>query len=152
MTNSSRAYRTSSAEGATHIGLLLSVYDALAEDMRFAGEAIDGSDVAARCQYSQHALLLLGHLESWVPLLEDDAVLQESLTCFYMYLRGELLRLQAVTRGDGFAELAMHVCETRAVWQKKQSQARPHVQALAPEILPPEVTAEGSDSRLSWSA
>jgi len=151
MTNSSRAYRTSAAEGATHIGLLLSVYDALAEDMRFAGEAAANGDIAARCRHSQHALLLLGHLESWVSLL-DDAVLQESLTRFYMYLRSEILRLQAAARGEGFGELAMRVCETRAVWQRKQSQPPSPVQAPSLEILPPEKAEEGSDSRLCWSA
>jgi flagellin-specific chaperone FliS len=152
MTNSLRAYRTSAAEGATHIGLLLSVYDALAEDMRFAGEAAANGDIAARCRHSQHALLLLGHLESWVPLLDDDAVLQESLTRFYMYLRSEMLRLQAAERGEGFDELAMRVCETRAVWQKKQSQPPSLVQMPLHEIMPPEKEEEGSDSRLCWSA
>jgi flagellin-specific chaperone FliS len=152
MTNSLRAYRTSAAEGATHIGLLLLVYDALAEDMRFAGEAAANGDIAARCRHSQHALLLLGHLESWVPLLDDDAVLQESLTRFYMYLRSEILRLQAAVGGEGFGELAMRVCETRAVWQRKQSQPPSPVQVPLHEILPSEIAEEESDSRLCWSA
>jgi flagellin-specific chaperone FliS len=152
MTNNLHAYRTSSAEGATYIGLLLSVYDALAEDLRFAGDAAANGDISCRCRYSQHALLLLGHLESWVPLLEDDAVLQESLTLFYTYLRSQILGLQVAGEEEGFAELAMKICETRAVWQKKQSQAPSAVQVLASEFSPPEIPEDGDNSRFCWSA
>jgi flagellin-specific chaperone FliS len=151
MKNSARSYRTSAAEGATHIGVLLSTYDTLAEDMCLAGQAVANSDIATRCRYSNHATLLLGHLESWVPLL-DDVVLQESLTRFYAYLRAELLRLQASPNESAFSDLAMRVCETRAVWQKKQSQRPAPIQPAEAEIPPPKVTETAAESRFSWSA
>lgn len=120
MTGSIRAYRTSATEGATHIDILLACYDALAEDIRFAGKSADTGNVAARCRYSEHALLLIGHLESWVSLL-DDAELSESLASFYSYLRVEILQLQTNADLNRFVDLALKVCETRAAWQKKQS-------------------------------
>jgi flagellin-specific chaperone FliS len=151
MTNSLRAYRISAAEGASHIGLLLSVYDALAEDIQSAGNAAAKCDIPMRCRYTQHALLLLGHLESWVPLL-DDAVLRDSLTCFYMYLRSELLRLQSSLQQEGFADLAMRVCETRAAWQTKQTKSSHSVDVPSSETRNPEPAAEESESHLCWSA
>lgn len=149
MTNILRAYRTSSAEGATHIGLLLSVYDALAEDIALSGEAEQNADLPARCRHSQHALLLLGHLESWVPSLED-ATLEQSLLCFYKYIRAELLRLQTVRSREGFVELAMRVCEARAAWQSKQAQARSAIGDA--EVDCTEYPDGGGDSRACWSA
>src|ERR1700744_2541222 len=120
MTRSVRAYRSSATEGATHVNILLACYDAVAEDIRLAGKFAVKGDIVSRCRHSDHALLLIGHLESWVSLL-DDPELAESLTSFYQYLRVEILRLQAGRELEKFAALALVVCETRAVWQNKQS-------------------------------
>lgn len=114
------AYRISAIEGATHLDVLLACYDALAEDIRLAGEASAVGDIATRCRYTQHAILVLGHLQDWIPLL-GNATLEESLAAFYEYLRKELLRLQSSVRQPEFVSLAMKVCETRAVWQQRQS-------------------------------
>ena len=46
MTSSVRAYRNSATEGATHIDILLACYDALAEDIRMAGNAAVKGDLA----------------------------------------------------------------------------------------------------------
>ena len=121
MTSSVRAYRNSATDGATHIDSLLACYDAVAEDIRLAGKFAAEGDVAARCRHSQRALLIIGHLESWISLL-DDADLSASLARFYQYLRTEILRLQLSSELDKFLDLAFVVCETRAVWQRKQSE------------------------------
>ena len=151
MRDTARSYRTSGTENATHLEILLATYDAVAEDMRLAGEAAERGDISARCRYSQHALLLAGHLESWVPLLEDET-LQTSLVRFYGYLREQLLRLQATPDPGRFAELAMLVCETRAVWHQKGSQMMRPLTLPTPEILAPEPAGAEEASRFSWSA
>lgn len=120
MKSSLQAYRMSAIEGATHIDVLLACYDALAEDIRLAGEAAEVGDFTARCRYSKHALLVLGHLQSWAPLVENQN-LERSLTGFYEYVRKKLLCLQSCAEAYQFLALAMSVCETRAVWQKKKS-------------------------------
>jgi flagellin-specific chaperone FliS len=120
MTSNVRAYRNSATEGATHVDILLACYDALAEDLRMAGNAAARRDFAARCRHSQRALLLVGHLESWISLL-DDTELASSLTRFYEYLRSEILRLQLSSELEPFMNVALVVCETRASWQKRQS-------------------------------
>jgi hypothetical protein len=62
----------------------------------------------------------LGHLESWVSLLDDEP-LQQALAQFYQYLRTELLQLQAAVEASGYTKLALRVCEARAAWQHKQA-------------------------------
>jgi flagellin-specific chaperone FliS len=121
MTGSVRAYRNSVTEGATHIDILLACYDAVAEDIRLAGKFAAQGNASARCRHSERALLLIGHLESWISQL-DDADLGASLAQFYQYLRAEILRLQLSSEMDKFTNLALVVCETRAVWQRKQSE------------------------------
>ena len=69
-TNSGAGYRQAAANGATQIGILLIAYDALAADLLLAAEAASTGDIGTRCSRSNHALLLLGHLESWVGFLD----------------------------------------------------------------------------------
>lgn len=116
------AYRTASASGATHIGLLLLVYDALASDFQKASGAVSRGDIAARCLYSNHALLLLGHLEEWCVLLNDES-LATSLKSFYGHLRVNLLQYQTKGTPQDFSGLAIVVAETRAVWRLKEQQS-----------------------------
>jgi hypothetical protein len=93
---------------------------------------------------------VLGHLQDWITLL-DDTSLQESLACFYQYLRQELLRLQSSSQRSEYAPLAMKVCETRAVWQKKMSMISSPEFATAPVVAArPEVAAD--EPRVYFSA
>ena len=114
------AYQSAAAEGATHIGMLVLVYDALVKDFIKAAAAVRREDIEARCSASSHALLLLGHLDSWVELI-DDPILASSLTDFYGILRGELLRLQAEPEAASFENLAQRISETKTSWQAKES-------------------------------
>lgn len=146
MITGSRLYRTFSADGATMLDLLLSTFDALAEDLRLTAHAAATEDIASRCARSQHALLLLGHLESWIPDLSEQPV-QESLTRFYGYLRLELLRLQAVPDEKAFLQLSAQVAEIRAAWQRRFWQAQP-----SPSAIPSEIHPRSESARVSWSA
>lgn len=145
------AYRQAAAEGASHIGLLLVVYDALADNLQRAAQSVARKDIATRCNLSNHSLTVIGHLESWVSLL-DEAALRESLTTFYSHLRGEILRLQAVPTPEAFEALARDVRETRAVWQQKETSSRYAVSAARPAGSTNDIEEPGASSRFSWSA
>lgn len=142
MTSSQRLYRTHIVEGATHLDLLLATYDGLAEDLRVAAAAADQGDIHGRCKASHHALLLLGYLESWIPLLQEKS-LEQSLAHFYLYARSELLRIQAAPNSQSLLELSLKICEIRAAWQKKSASIsfNPEQPAVGQEI-----------ARLTWSA
>lgn len=152
MQSSESFYRQIAGEGATYIGLLLVVYDTLAADLRRAGQAADRADIAARCEATNHAILLLGHLESWTDTL-DDATLQASLRHFYGYIRTQTMLLQANPKAQPFFDLASLVGDTRAAWQQRESQPGPSG-AIAPATLAPQPAFDEVDSstRHSWSA
>ena len=116
-------YRKIAAEGATYIGLLTAVLDSLAEDLRIAGVAVTCNDIPARCAASNHALLLLGHLESWAVEMEEPS-LKASLLTFYAYTRSSLISMQIETNDQPFRDLAMHVTQLRSTWQKKEMEFR----------------------------
>lgn len=152
MPSSETLYRQMAGEGATYIGLLLVVYDTLAEDLRRAAQAVERAEIQARCDATNHALLLLGHLESWTASL-DDATLQASLLQFYGYLRAQAMLLQTATQAVGFYDLARLVGETRAAWQKRESQqaSMAHTPAT-PAQSQGWMDDIGGGGRHSWSA
>lgn len=150
MTSSVRAYRNSATAGATHVDVLLACYDALAEDIRMAGKAASNGDIAARCRHSERALLLVGHLESWISLL-DDAALAAGMAKFYEFLRLRILRLQVCSELDKFMSLALVVCEIRAAWQKRQSAELARTTARVDQSYSTAGT-DGMTSRLQVSA
>ena len=151
MVSSETFYRQTAGEGATYIGLLLVVYDTLAGDLRRAGEAVDRGDIAARCHATNHALLLLGHLESWAESLAE-VELRTSLSHFYAYLRVQAIALQAAGRKDGFNELAGLVEETRAVWQRKEASGAVTASQIGGVARAFAAEEQESSARGSWSA
>lgn len=146
MTSTANAYRSASLEHASHLDLLLASYDALAQDLRLAGLAAEQGHIAERCRLSGHALLLLGHLESWTQLLQEPA-LESSLADFYTFLRSELMRSQASPSAEHFSSLALLVCEVRAAWQGKGSKAAAMKDAI-PTTAP---TAVHGETRVAFS-
>ena len=151
---SATAYRMAAASGATHLGLLVLVYDALAADLQRAAAAIQRGSISERCGASNHALALLGHLESWTRLM-DSPGLSESLDHFYAYLRAQILSLQRGSTAEDFFILSELVSTMRSTWQQKEAmlleqlttQARPDPRAVVPEIV-----ASTRGPAYAWSA
>lgn len=115
------AYRKVAAEGANLVGLIVALYDTLAGDLKRASEAISRGDIEGRCKESNHAILVLGHLESWID--SGDPALGATLSQFYAYLRGEILRAQSDHSGVRLEALIPLVLDTRAAWQQRSSVA-----------------------------
>lgn len=145
-------YRQVAAEGATYIGLLIVVYDSLAEDLRRAGLAAAANNISNRCSASNHALLLLGHLEDWAASLEEPP-LKASLIAFYSYLRSSILALQTRNTAEPFHELAGEVTALRATWQQKDSELRlARTTNLSGSTATPRLRENAPEQRSRWSA
>ncbi len=121
MEQKASAYREAAAQGATQIGLLILAYDALARELSQAGEAVRRGDIQARCQHSNQAIAILGHLESWTGYL-DEPTLAGALNQFYIFLRSRILQLQRENSSMEFDTLSQHVIDTRITWQNKEQQ------------------------------
>jgi flagellin-specific chaperone FliS len=138
-------YRSLAGEGASHLGLLLAVYDRIAEDIRQAGLAASQTNIAVRCLHTEHALLLLGHLQSWLALLEEPP-LEQTLDTFYQYVRGSLMQLQTGGVSEDFARLALQVSEARSAWYRRSVRREPTGEVLSPLAEPAQPV------RTNWSA
>ncbi len=121
MEQKASAYREAAAQGATQIGLLILAYDALARELSRAGEAVRQGNIQARCQHSNQAIAILGHLESWTGYLDEPA-LAGALKQFYIFLRSRILQLQRENSSVDFDALSQHVVDTRMTWQQKEQQ------------------------------
>ena len=111
------SYRRSAIEGASLVGLTVALYDTLAGDLNRASRAVRQSNIEARCREANHALLVLGHLESWLDFTEN-ADLVRSLGIFYAYIRQRIMCAQAQSAASIFEELGTLVVQTRASWQQ----------------------------------
>jgi flagellin-specific chaperone FliS len=140
MKQKASAYREAAAQGATQIGLLILAYDALARELARAGEAVRRGNIADRCQHSNQAIAILGHLESWTGYL-DEPPLAGALNQFYIFLRSRILQLQRENSSAEFDALSQHVIDTRITWQKKEQQ---HLQAHTGKHSPGPVLGEAA--------
>lgn len=147
------AYRLASAEGATQIGLMVIVYDAIAFEIQAAGAAASRGDIEARCQASNKALLLLGHLESWSERLEESALIS-GITLFYSTVRARLLHLQVHSSQSDFHQLSEMVLAVRVSWQEKEQQltSRMATPPVNPYPNSPAETGSVSLGAMRWSA
>ncbi len=118
---SDRAYRFASTDAETQIDFLLLSYDALALHLRLAGDAVEQRNIPVRCDESNRALTILGHIETWIEYL-DEPSLSASLGSFYQWLRGQILASQTAPSRSGFDDLSTVVLELRATWQTKRKQ------------------------------
>ncbi len=124
-------YQAASTETDTHIGLILVAYEALAKQLYQIGHATECQDIPGRCEASNRALSLLGHLESWTVYLDDDA-LKTSLHEFYASVRLQILGLQTAGSRAGSNKAAEEVLRVRSTWQVKHEQLlRQHGEAAA---------------------
>ena len=62
--NIQQSYRESSARGASPVDLVVRLYEQIVEDLRQAAIAIDQNDIRRRTKRINHAILVIGHLQS----------------------------------------------------------------------------------------
>ena len=148
-------YRRATAEGASTIGLIVALYDTLARDLQKVAAAIDKTDIELRCKHTHHALLVLGHLESWVDPAAQDA-LSHSLREFYRYIRSQTLLVQTSGNGMAATETAMLILETRATWQGQEQRLASRQASIREESESPHLAGalpvKQPEVRGSWSA
>jgi flagellar protein FliS len=134
MNRTELAYRRTTAESATGLGLLISLFDTLAGNLRRAAEAQSKDDIERRCQEVRHALVVIAHLESWIER-GTGGVLAQELMDFYSMLRRKLIQAQAKKSVEILEQLMSKVLELREHWQQVELRNEPS----GPEILRPAI-------------
>jgi len=116
LSETSISYRRSAIQGASAIGLIITLFDTLAGDLSRAANAIRKNDIETRCQELNHAALVLGQLQDWVDL-KNGGESAQTLSRFYTYLRAKMIEasvIQSATLLDAQIEMILHV---RSAWQ-----------------------------------
>ena len=154
MTRTDLVYRQTAAEEASGLGLLIALYDTLANDLRRAAEAERADDIPKRGREINHALLVIGHLEAWLNQ-GSGGELAIQLRAFYARVRRSLFLAQ-VKRSPEALEIEMaSILKVRAFWQEadqKRTPSGPSIlgPATAAPVGYPSSSAEASHG--SWSA
>ena len=111
------SYRRSAIEGASPIGLIIALFDTFVGDLRRAAGALRKNDIETRCRELNHAVLVLGQLESWIDL-KNGGETADTLSRFYAYLRAKMMEA-AVGKSakvlDTQIDMILHV---RTAWQQ----------------------------------
>lgn len=132
MARTDLAYRRTAAEASSGLGLLITLYDTLAGDLRRAAEAQREEDIERRCREVRHALLIIGYLEDWINRGTGGTLAQE-LNAFYASLRRGLIEAQAMRSAEILEKQMGRVLELREQWQAVQQRTEPS----GPEVLRP---------------
>lgn len=148
------AYRRTAAEASSGLGLLISLYDTLAGDLRRAAQAQREDAIERRCQEVRHALLIVGYLENWVNRGEGG-MLSQQLSTFYASLRCKLIEAEAKKSAEILEQQMVRVLELREQWQGVQLRTEPSgAEVLRPAIqVPVGYPAQHMERQQSnWSA
>lgn len=114
--NRETTYRNCSISGASPIGLLLALFDRLAADMGRAATAIRSNDIEGRCREINHALIIVGQLESWVDK-EKGGESARQLASYYVYLRAKMMEASAKLSAEILESLIESILHVRSSWQ-----------------------------------
>ncbi|MGO9864023.1 MAG: flagellar export chaperone FliS [Terriglobales bacterium] len=113
--NIQQSYRESSASGASPVDLVVRLYEQIVEDLRQAALAIDQNDIRRRTNRINHAILVVGHLQS--PLdFENGGKVAKDLDHFYNTLRQNLVQVQFFPSKHAIAQLITDLLAVRKAW------------------------------------
>lgn len=154
MNRTDLAYRRSSAEAASGLGLLISLFDTLAGDLRRAAQAQKDHYIECRTREMSHAMLIVGYLEDWVNRGPGGNLAQE-LIAFYASLRRSLIDAEVRMSAEMIEQQMARVLDLREQWQGVQLRTEPS----GPEVLRPAIQIPGGypaqhieSLHSSWSA
>ena len=93
MTNARTAYRENDVRGASPVRLVVLLYDQIIQDLTQAAQAMEQDEIELRTQRIDHAILLIGHLQSPLDFVKGGKVAKD-LDNFYNVLRQNLVQVQ----------------------------------------------------------
>ena len=141
--NPQTTYRDCSVGGASSIGLMILLFDRLVGDLRSAADAVRRNDIESRCRALNHALVIVGQLESWVDR-ENGGEPARQLATFYSYLRSRLLEASVQHSAELFEAQMQTIVHIRSRWQLLEDSPAPE----AGEAEEPSANAQAGGARI----
>jgi len=115
MTNPRTAYRENAVRGASPARLVVLLYDQLVYDLSQAFQALEQNDIELRTKQINHAILVVGHLQSPLDFAKGGKVAKD-LDHFYNLLRQSLVQVQFLPSKAGFCQLITDLVAVREAW------------------------------------
>jgi flagellar secretion chaperone FliS len=123
-------YREAAVRGANKVRLVVLMYEQIIRDLNRALKAIEQKDIAGRADAINHAITVVGHLQSTLDLDLKQPVVHH-LGRFYTMLRGRLLEAHAQVSRQILQEQVSYLLEMREAWVKVE-QAESELSARPP--------------------
>ena len=135
MTNVPKAYREADVRGATAVHLVVLLYEQIIRDLSQAAQAIEQNDIQLRTRCINHAILVVGYLQSPLDFGKGGRVAKD-LDQFYNALRQNLMQVQFFPSKTGMNQLITDAIAVREAWIE--------VERAEAALITRSVTASGS--------
>ena len=112
MTNPRTAYREADVRGASAVRLVVLLYEQIIQDLIHAAQAFEQNEIELRTKYINHAILVIGHLQSPLDFANGGKV-AEDLDRFYNVLRQNLVQVQFYPSKAGLGQLITDLLAVR---------------------------------------
>jgi flagellar secretion chaperone FliS len=146
--NARLSYREAAVEGASPVRLVALLYEQALEDLRRARAAMDRGDIEARTREINHAIKVIGHLQSSLDMNQGGEVAR-NLERFYDSVRAALVEAQFKQSATALEHQISHLTLVHEAWcEVERANAGP---AIIPGLADPQGEHE---RRLSaeWNA
>jgi flagellar secretion chaperone FliS len=117
MTNVSKAYREADVRGASAVRLVVLLYEQIIRDLTQAAQAIEQNDIELRTRCINHAILVVGYLQSPLDFGKGGKVAKD-LDHFYNALRQNLMQVQFFPSKVGMNQLITDALAVREAWSE----------------------------------
>lgn len=115
------AYQQTAVQGASPIGLVLSLYDTILRDFRRAGAAMERGNAEIRVFELNHALTVIAHLQSVLDF-ERGTDAAKRFNSFYEVTRGMILSVNVDSSRETLQKLIEMYSSMRQAWQQAEAQ------------------------------
>jgi flagellar protein FliS len=153
MTNPRTAYRENDVRGATAVRLVVLLYEQLVQDLRHALQAIEQNDIELRTKRINHAILVIGHLQSPLDFANGGKVAQD-LNHFYNVLRQNLVQVQFHPSRAGLSQQITDLLAVREAWtevERAETSSAATAVATSSGMFPPGADdSEPDRARMDW--
>jgi flagellar secretion chaperone FliS len=133
MTNARTTYRENDVRGASAVRLVVLLYDQLIQDLTQAAQAIEQNDIELRTKRMNHAILVIGHLQSALDAANGGKVAQD-LDHYYNLVRKNLVQAQFFPSKEGITHQITDLLAVREAWIEVERAENPSAKAPAAAI------------------
>lgn len=154
------SYQQASAHGASPVGQIVLLFDTILRDFGRALAALEAGDVPTRVSELNHAVLVIGHLQSILNFERGEEAAKQ-FDRFYTITRAMILQANIRATPESIEELIDLYGGVRQAWGQAEKKLRVEAQS-APETNPPGEASRTSAARtakddietpqLQWSA